>query len=183
MYATFPGTTIEVGKHQRSRPDSAAEVLSNIFSTGGLVLSQVSSLTGLEYYIIQNWVKRGFVPPPVKKLYSKDQFCRVVIINILKETLQIEKATKLLSYINGALSDESDDLISDFELYNYYVNLVFSETGNTPPEEGIKKVLKDYKEPVPGALQRLSKVLLVMYYAGQAACYSKICNELLYELG
>ncbi|MDD4124188.1 MAG: DUF1836 domain-containing protein [Eubacteriales bacterium] len=182
MYTTFPGTTIEAGASQRSKPDSAAEVLNNIFAAGGLVLSQVSSLTGLEYYIIQNWVKRGFLSPPVKKQYSKRQFCRIATINILKETLQIDMATKLLSYINGVLSDESDDLVDDFELYNYYVNMVFSDDGNTPPEESIKNVLKNYKEPVPGALKRLSKVLLVMYYAGQAAKNARKCNEILYEL-
>ncbi|MGI6716731.1 MAG: DUF1836 domain-containing protein [Eubacteriales bacterium] len=183
MMTTFPGTTIEVGEHQRSRPDAAGEALNNIFATGGLMLSQVASLTGLEYYIIQNWVKRGFVTPPVKKLYSKKQFCRIAIINILKETLQIEKATKLLSYINGVLSDESDDLIDDFELYNCYVNLVFSDKGDTPPEEAVKRVVKDYKEPVPGAAKRLTKVLLVMYYAGLSAKYAEKCNELMYELG
>ena len=64
-----------------------------------------------------------------------------------KETLQIEKATKLLSYINGVLSDESDDLIDDFELYNCYVNLVFSDKGNTPRRSIM--VVKDYKNPSP----------------------------------
>ena len=182
MYTNFPGTTIEAGTSQQSRPDSAAEVLNNIFAAGGLVLSQVSSLTGLEYYIIQNWVKRGFLSPPVKKQYSKRQFCRIAIINILKETMQIDKAVKLLSYINGVLSDESDDLVDDSELYNYYVNMVFSDGGNIPPEESIKTVLKDYKEPIPGAAKRLSKVLLVMHYAGQASKNVKKCNELLYEL-
>ncbi|MFR8526814.1 MAG: MerR family transcriptional regulator [Flavonifractor plautii] len=28
------------------------------------MLSQVASLTGLEPYVIQNWVRRGFVAPP-----------------------------------------------------------------------------------------------------------------------
>ncbi len=182
MYINFPGTTIEVGPSQRGTADSASELLNNIFAAGGLVLSQVSSLTGLEYYIIQNWVKRGFLSPPVKKQYTKRQFCRIAIINILKETLQIDQSVRLLSYINGVLSDESDDLVDDSELYNYYVNLVFSDDGKTPPEEMVKKTLKNYEEPIPGAAKRLAKVLLVMYYAGLAAKNAELCHELLYEL-
>lgn len=74
------------------------------------MLSQVSQLTGLEPHVIQNWVKRGFVSPPERKKYSRRQFCRILFINMLKDVLQLEKICQLLSYVNGALADESDDL-------------------------------------------------------------------------
>ena len=113
----LPGTTIEVTLDKKGISNG---VLSNIFMTGGLVLSQMSQLTGLEPYIIQNWIKRGFLSPPVRKQYSRRQFCRVVIINMLKESLQLEKIVSLLTYINGQLDDESDDLIK-----RKYLNLTF----------------------------------------------------------
>lgn len=181
MYLYFPGTTIEAGVSQRQR-DSAAEVLNNIFATGGLMLSQVSTLTGLEYYMIQNWVKRGFLSPPQKKMYSKRQFCRIAIINILKDTLPIDNAAKLLSYINGVLADESDDLVDDAELYNYFVNAIFADDGKTPPETLVINALEGYEEPIPGAKKRLSKVLLVMYFANLSAQNAKKCTQLMYEL-
>ena len=48
------------------------------------MLSQVASLTGLEPYVIQNWVRRGFVAPPERKRYSRRQFSRIVLINMLE---------------------------------------------------------------------------------------------------
>ena len=94
MIDRLPGTTIEIAV---SNADGARSFLDNAFVCGGLMMSQVARLTGLEPYMIQNWVKRGFLPPPQKKLYSKRQFCRIAIINMLREGLQIEKITGLLS--------------------------------------------------------------------------------------
>ena len=57
----LPGTVLEV---DGSRPEAADELFSSLFVTGGLVLSQVCQITGLEPYAVQNWVKRGFLAPP-----------------------------------------------------------------------------------------------------------------------
>ena len=119
MSACFPGTVIETSKLE----DGASRTLfAGIFAGGGIALSQVSSMTGLEPHVIQNWVKRGFVSPPQRRVYSSRQFARIAIINMLRQTMQIEHITALLSYINGSLSDESDDLIPDDELYHRYVD-------------------------------------------------------------
>ena len=64
MIDVLPGTTVEADLR---RPDAADMLLSPLFLTGGLMLSQVSQLTGLEPHVIQNWVKRGFVSPPERK--------------------------------------------------------------------------------------------------------------------
>lgn len=98
MISRLPGTTLEV---DLSRENAADALLSPMFLTGGLVLSQVAQLTGLEPYTIQNWVKRGFLPPPVKKKYSRRQLCRIFIINMLRDSMQIERICRLLSYVNG----------------------------------------------------------------------------------
>ena len=120
MAKTLPGTTIAV---DWNRPEEAETLLNSLFLAGGLMLSQVASLTGLEPYVIQNWVRRGFVAPPERKRYSRRQFSRIVLINMLKDSMQLDKICALLSYVNGELDDESDDLIDDFQLYLYIVRL------------------------------------------------------------
>ena len=111
MAKTLPGTTIAV---DWNRPEEAETLLNSLFLAGGLMLSQVASLTGLEPYVIQNWVRRGFVAPPERKRYTRRQFSRIVLINMLKDSMQLDKICALLSYVNGELDDESDDLIDDF---------------------------------------------------------------------
>ncbi|MBO4453419.1 MAG: DUF1836 domain-containing protein [Clostridia bacterium] len=173
MLRKLPGTTVEMAVKNAA---GASEVLDNIFMAGGLVLSQVSGLTGLEPYMIQNWVKRGFLPPPVRKMYSKRQFCRIAIINMLRDVMQIEKITGLLSYINGRLDDIGDDIIDDSELYVYYIDAACryeNSKGAGSVEEkvasAVEAAAKGFKEPFPGAKMRLCKVLAAMVYARCAA--------------
>ena len=96
----LPGTVLEV---DGSRPEAADELFSSLFVTGGLVLSQVCQITGLEPYTVQNWVKRGFLTPPVKKKYNRRQLSRIIIINMLKAALPMESICWILSYVNGQL--------------------------------------------------------------------------------
>lgn len=173
MVTGLPGTTIETSL---SDADVARRLIDAVFAPGGLVLSQVVTLTGLEPYVVQNWVKRGFLARPERKLYSKRKFCRIVIINALKDSLQIDRITSLLSYINGKTDDESDDLIDDFELYNYFVNLyIETEKGRaeTDIRDTIRRVTERYAEPEPGASVRLQRVLEVMLYAYRASIYKR----------
>ena len=170
MIRKLPGTTIEASLQNSA---SARELLDNVFMAGGLVLSQVSGLTGLEPYIVQNWIKRGFLSPPQHKKYSRRQFCRIAVINTLRDVLQIEKITSLLSYINGRLDDESDDIIDDSELYLYYIEAVNGTEGERITPEAVRdcveEAVKDFAEPFPGAKRRLVKVLSVMVFAHFAA--------------
>lgn len=181
MAEQLPGTTIEV---DLGKPDAAEALLSPLFLTGGLMLSQVSQLTGLEPYVIQNWVRRGFVSPPERKKYSRRQFCRIVIINMLKDCLQLDKICSLLSYINGDLEDESDDLIDDSQLYGHIVRLI-SQVDRTPfagqaqLEVWCEAALVDYKEPVPGARARVEKVLQIMLTAWLAGRLKRAAEHLL----
>ena len=118
MEWTLPGTVISV---DADKPQAEEEVFSSMFLTGGLLLSQVTQVTGLEPYIIQNWVRRGFLAPPKQRKYTRRQLSRILMIDALKNTLSIEQICKLLSYINGALDDEGDDTIDDTELYSAFV--------------------------------------------------------------
>ncbi len=183
MIDRLPGTTIEIAV---PNAEAAKSFLDNAFICGGLMVSQVARLTGLEPYMIQNWVKRGFLPPPQKKLYTKRQFCRIAIINMLREGMQIEKITGLLSYINGRLDDESDDIIDDSDLYYYYISAICQLESFVIDEESIVKaittVVEGFKEPFPGGKRRLIKVLAVMINAHLAAVMRKRADDILNTL-
>ena len=175
----LPGTTIEAAPAH----GAADRQLTPMFSGGGLVLSQVCQLTGLEGYIIQNWVKRKILPPPVGKKYSRNQLCRLFHINLLKDTFTLEQSAGLLSYINGSLTDESDDLIDDSRLYAYLVDCLAALGG---PErldlsragETVKAVTADYHPPRPGAENRLWMVLEIMLTACEAQQIQRQALEL-----
>lgn len=165
MNWTLPGTTLEA---LRSDADRTDELFGSMFLAGGMVLSQVASITGLEPYIIQNWVKRGFLAPPVNKRYDLEQLCRLLNINLLRLALPLERICTLMQYINGNLTDESDDLIDDADLYFMFVRLASRARHMTDTEEwetAISTVLADYEEPIPGAKERISKVLRIMITA------------------
>ena len=165
----LPGTTFEIGQMNEN---AAENVFRTLFAGGGLMMSQVSSLTGLEPYMIQNWVKRGFLSPPQRKLYSKNQFCRIAIINMLKDSLQMDKICELLSYINGRLDDEADDRIEDSGIYNIYCNLIVALKGKQLTdevlEEETEKLIKNVTEDET-TRRRLKIVLTVMSLAHRAA--------------
>lgn len=166
MSLTLPGTTIEVSTYQH---DTANRVLTNIFAMGGIVLSQICTMTGLEAHTVQNWVKRGFLSPPIHRQYSRRQFARVVMINMLRECMQIDHVVRLLSYVNGVLSREDDDSIDDSLLYGCFVNLVGQLEGEMPTREALGEacdaVLEDFIETIPDSKRRIRHVLLVMVYA------------------
>lgn len=171
MEWTLPGTVLSV---DADRPQAAEEVFSSLFLAGGLVLSQATQVTGLEPYIIQNWVRRGFLAPPKQRKYTRRQLSRILMINALKSTLSIEQICKLLSYINGALDDEGDDTIDDTELYGAFVLVAGSvqKHGLTSESEMNRLIadgLKDYKESIPGAKERIEQALRIMITAWRAA--------------
>ena len=162
MQWTIPGTTL-TGK--RSDADRTPELFQTMFLAGGLTLSQVSSITGLEAYTVQNWVKRGFLPPPVNKKYNMEQLCRLLNINILKGTMPLEQIIKLMAYLNGNLADESDDLVDDTMLFFFFVSLAARARyigGTETWDDALIHATQSYNEPVPGAKDKLIKVLKIM---------------------
>ena len=161
----IPGTTLE---GQRENADRTDGLFQSMFLAGGLTLSQVSSITGLESYAIQNWVKRGFLAGPQNKRYNMEQVCRIIIINMLKGALPLEQICQLIRYINGSLTDESDDIIDDAVLYFKFVSLAARARhigGSKEWSEAIEEVMENYAEPFPGAREKVSKVLRIMLTA------------------
>lgn len=170
MEWTIPGTTLTGG---REEADSIGQQFTALYLAGDLALSQVASLAGLENHVIQNWVKRGFLAAPKNKRYDMERLCRILNINILRGTLPLEQVQKLLSYLNGNLVDESDDLVDDTMLYFFFVRLAARCPELADPEkwkEALEQVTQDYAEPLPGARKKLEQVLCIMMTAWMAGC-------------
>ena len=165
----IPGTTL-TGK--REEAEYVEQQFKSMFLAGGIVLSQVASITGLEPYMVQNWVKRGFLTKPENKRYTLRQLCRIININMLKNALPMETICGLLGYVNGDLDDDSDDLIDDSQLYFMFVRLAAKARyigGEKSWDEALDEVAADYVEPVPGAREKLLKVLRAMLTAWVSA--------------
>lgn len=174
MNWTIPGTVLQ---GPRAEAVHISEQFGSMFLGGGIVLSQVAAVTGLEAYAIQNWVKRGFLRPPVQKRYDLDQLCRIITINALKGVLSMERICGLLGYVNGQLDDDSDNLIRDSQLYFLFVRLSARAKElyrSEDRDELLDEALKDYQEPAPGARKRVKNVLRVMLTAWLAA---RMCQE------
>lgn len=184
MKWTIPGTVLEANCEDA---DAVEALFSSMFLAGGIVLSQVANLTGLEPHTVQNWIKRGFLPPPQRKRYTLRQLCRIVNINMLKNALPMEKICSMLGYINGHLDDESDDTIDDSMLYFAFVKVAAKADGGLvdSPETRdalIAESLADYQEPIPGAKTRVEQVLRIMLTAWASAQLRRQAEELLASL-
>lgn len=179
---TIPGTVLTI---QRSNAVRVPEMFQTMFLTGGIVLSQVTNITGLEPYAVQNWVKRGFLRPPQHKRYDLDQVCRIILINTFKSVLPMERICGLLSYVNGRLDDASDDIIRDSDLYFMFVRLAgrAREIGGTEQAHAlIDEYLANYIEPTPGAKDRVAKALRVMLIAWLSARMLQAASVVLDEM-
>jgi hypothetical protein len=107
-------------------------------------------------------------------------------INTLKGALPMEQVCNLLSYVNGRLDDESDDIIDDSDLYLYYIAAVCSIERPVADEEyvesHVERVVGNFAEPFPGAKKRIIKVLLVMINAYHAEILRKRAQDILATL-
>ena len=182
MDIIIPGTVLQIQKEEIPQIE---ERLRAMFLAGGISLGQVSGITGLESHMVQNWVKRGFLPPPENKRYTLRQLCRIMNINMLRAALPLEDICGLLGYVNGQLNDESDDLIDDSQLYFLFVKLAAGQPYMTQSRERqalIQASLADYREPVPGARARVETVLDVMLTAWAAARLRRKAERLVKEI-
>ena len=182
MARSIPGTVMQMTEETGGlTPDTIMPFLN---LTGGLTLSQVCEITGLEPATIQNWVKRGFVSSPISKKYSKEQISRILIINSLRDSMQLDRIALLLSYINGCLIDTSDDIISDSELYRHFCRITLEiasidTTKRTVILQNIKEAFKNYQGTEK---ERLERTLLIMILVYQATVMKRKATELMSEI-
>lgn len=169
----LPGMEIETG----AVPPE--QILHSMFISGGLYLSQVCTVTGVEQHTVQNWVKRGFVSPPVGKRYSESQLCRIAMVNMLRCVLPLNTALNLLRYINGVPGDESDDRISDSVLYLKFCRLVFSERPTDSDSAAIGRLTADLADEL--TRKRTGVVLRAMYCVWRSAEYKRNAEEIIFS--
>ena len=182
MEWTIPGTAIQ---GSRADVEGCIRRIEGMFLGGGMIRSQLASVSGVEAHDIQNWVKRGFLPSPVNKRYSCNQFCRIVTINMLRSAMTMDKICSLLTYVNGELDDESDDLIDDTVLYFMFLRLAARARhigGRDSWDEAIADILKNYDEPIPGAKKRIDQVLRIMLTAWIGVRTIQKAEQMLVEL-
>lgn len=184
MIHTLPGGILEMNIQT---PRDVGSLMDSLFTAGGLVLSQISNLTGLEMHMVQNWVKRGFLPPPQRKKYNRAQLCRILIINMLRSTMHMELICTLLTYINGNLADTGDDAIDDSQLYLYLLGaILYVEEAKILNLTELRRVLSqetaDYAEPFPGAKKRVLQVLEILTVTYCAARLKGLADDLYADL-
>ena len=178
----IPGTVLTIPREDVKHTE---EQFRAMFIPGPMVLSQISAITGLESYTIQNWVKRGFLTKPQNKHYTLRQLCRIININMLKGVMPLERICSLLGYVNGQLDDERDDTIDDADLYFMFVRLaarakeLYREENR---EAVLEEALAEYAEPKPGAKQRVKEVLRIMLTAWLAARMTQEAENMLNAL-
>ena len=178
---TAPGTTVpypgQGGVFALFRPMIAA--------TDGLTLSQVCALTGLESSTLQNWVKRDFVPHPVRKKYDARVLARILLIASLRDGLPIEVVGELMARINGDTEDTSDDIISEDALYDDFCALLARLDETPPSDEALTRAAAEVTADfggAPEAAARLRESLVVMACAWSAGRWKRRAEERLARL-
>lgn len=159
------------------------------FLKDGILLTQVRTIAGVDGSTLQNWVKRGWIPNTTNKLYSMDMFARIVIINMLRDTMQLSKISFLLSYINGEVGNKVDDIIPESKLYDYICRItdtVLSEESYN--NERLRAHIEgcvdeaDLNPNISDAKERLVSALEVIITARYAALVKAHSDELYEKL-
>ncbi len=165
MLENIPGTVL---KFNGAAADDCYSVIEPLLEvTKGLTLSQVRALTGLEASTIQNWVKRGWVKNPEGKRYGEEQVTRVILINMMRGSMQLEQIAFLMSYVNGSVEDRSDDILPDRELINLLCGIVYMCEENSVFDESgtdgiISRKLSESSINDAGKRAKLHSALRVM---------------------
>lgn len=167
----IPGTILD---KQKMGNVTGMEFLGKIFFiTRGIMLSQIREIAGIDGSTLQNWTKRGWVPNAPYKKYDIEQVSRILIINMLRGCMQLDRIIYLLRYINGQ-PGENAAIISEAKIYDCLCTaverLAAHPTGITADLRTIiEETLADYIEPVTGARARVVTALEIMLVAHYAA--------------
>jgi len=165
----IPGTIL---KKSDMGDVTGLEFLSKIFFiSDGVMIAEIRRISGLDTSTLQNWTKRGWLENSKCKRYNIDQVAHILIINMLRSCMQLDRIAVLIRYINGSVNDRSDDIICASRLYDYICRILEKLTGDVAVQnikDCIAETIADYEERVTGARKRLSKgleIIVVAYYA------------------
>ena len=156
------------------------EFLSKIFFiSDGVMLTQIREISGIDGSTLQNWTKRGWVANSKYKKYDINQIAHILIINMLRSCMQLDKIAFLIQYINGDLEDTSDDIVRDSVLYDYICRILelMKDDSNEllKIDTLIEEVTADYIETYAGSHKRLNaalKIIVVAYCASLMKHYA-----------
>ena len=162
---TLPGTVLQA--QDGSIRYGFANFTPLFLATKGLTLSQICEIAGVEPTTVQNWIKRGWVAHPETKRYHEPHLARILIINMLRKSMQLERIAVLLREINGSADDRNDDIIPDSELYSRLCLIIDDvlQSGVTQPGDvaaAAETELREYEEPFAGAKKKLARALTIM---------------------
>ena len=136
------------------------------------MLSQIREISGIDGSTLQNWTKRGWVENSKQKRYNIDQLAHILIINMLRSCMQLDRIAFLMKYVNGNINDRGDDIIRYSELYDYICRIldriIYNVNSSDTLEECIHKETEAYEEKISGARRRLNvalEIMLTAYYA------------------
>ena len=164
------------------------EFLSKVFYiSDGVMLSQIREVSGIDGSTLQNWTKRGWVANARLKKYNIDQVAHILIINMLRSCIQLDKIALLLHYINGKLDDVSDDIIRESVLYDYICRILDKlmqrdACSMASIKSVIQEEISDYQENMAGAADRLANALEIIIIAYYAALIKHRSDDMLSEL-
>lgn len=181
----IPGTIL---KKSAMGNTTGLDFLQKIFYiTDGIMMSQIRSISGIDTSTLQNWVKRNWVANAKLKKYDIDQVAHILIINMLRSCMQLDRIAFLIRYINGNVDSHGDDIIRDSILYDYICRIIDRLTeSDTVPEQSIKRyiaeVTADYDEKISGARKRLERALEIIIIAYYASLMKQRSDALLEEL-
>lgn len=157
------------------------------FISNGVMLSQIRDVSGIDGSTLQNWTKRGWVENSKLKKYNINQVAHILIINMLRSCMQLDKIAYLIQYINGKVDDRSDDIIEDSKLYDYICRILdtlmtYDICSLGSIREVISKTTNDYCENVRGAKERLTNALEIIVVAYYAALIKRHSDSMIDEL-
>lgn len=178
----IPGTVL---KRKDMGNVTGMEFLEKIFFiSSGVMLSQIREISGIDGSTLQNWTKRGWVANSKLKRYDIDQVAHILIINMLRDCMQLDRITFVIRYINGRVDDHADDIISDSLLYDYICRILDRLLDDDTTHDVnslrtcISDVTSDYEEKVSGARRRLDQALEIIIAAYYAALIKRYSDQL-----
>ena len=181
----IPGTCL---LRERMGGITGMEFLSKIFFiTDGVMLTQIREISGIDGSTLQNWTKRGWVANSRLKKYDINQVAHILIINMLRSCMQLDKITSLIQYINGRVDDRDDDIIEDSVLYDYICRILdklmtYDVCSLGSVRNTISEITANYCENVRGARERLTNALEIIVVAYYASLIKKHSDSMLKKL-
>ncbi|MBO4229359.1 MAG: DUF1836 domain-containing protein [Clostridia bacterium] len=174
----IPGTILT--REESGNLTGAAFLDSLFYLQDGIALSGIRRICGIDGSTLQNWIKRGWAGKAVRKKYSRNQFARILLINLMRDSLYLDTIDAILHSLNGDLETEEDDLLPESEVYDLVCRLLDRGDGKPLSKESLRSLIRSetasIPEPFPDARARLCAVLEIIVL-------SSLSRELLSEIG